>query len=142
MSVQPQYAAAPLSPVVNFSTANTNRDGTGTIATLITARVPGSRIERVNLQAIATTTAGMIRIFKRDSGLALAADGSVASYAAPTWRLIAEVSVAAITPSGTVAAWTGFWSPTNGFNLGPFEQLGVATNNAEAFNAWVQGGLL
>lgn len=142
MSVQPQYAAAPLSPVVNFASANTNRDGTGTIATLITARVPGSRIERVNFNAVATTTAGMIRIFKRDSGLTFNADGSVASYTAPTWRLVTEVPVSAITPSGTVAAWSGFWLPTNGYNLAPFEQLGVSTHNAEAFNAWVQGGLL
>jgi hypothetical protein len=142
MSVQPQYAAAPLSPVVNFATANAARDGTGTIATLITARIPGSRIERVTFQAAGTVTAGVLRIFKRESGLAFNADGSIASFAAPTWRLLRELLVTATTPSTTIAAFTTEWAPTNGFNLAPFEQLGVATNNAEAFNAWVQGGLL
>jgi hypothetical protein len=142
MSVQPQYAAAPLSPIVNFATANANRDGTGTIATLVTARVPGSRIERVVVKSLVTTTAGMIRIFKRDNGLTLNADGSIASYATPTWRLLHEIPVSATTASGTAATFAGDWAPTNGFNLAPFEQLGIATNNAEAFNAQVFGGLL
>lgn len=142
MSVQPQYAALPLSPHVNFSTANTNRDGTGTIATLLTARAPGTRVERVNIKATGTTTAGIVRIFKRDNGLTFNADGSVASYSAGTWRLIGEVAVTAITPSGTVTSFEGSFAPTNGLNLGPFEQLGVSTHNAETFNAWAQGAHL
>lgn len=142
MSVQPQYAAAPISPVVNFTTANTNRDGTGTIAVLATGRLPGTRIERVLLKAAATTTAGMLRIFKRDSGIARNADGSIASYTAPTWRLIREIAVSAVTPSGTVASWEGEYAPTNGLTLADGDQLGIATNNAEAFNAQVLGGNL
>lgn len=142
MSVQPQYAAAPVSPDAVVSAANTNRDGTGTIVTLVTARVPGTRIERVNLKAQGTTTAGMIRLYKRGNGLAFNADGSVASYSAPTWRLIAEIAVSAVTPSGTVASWEGSYAPTNGINLGPFEQLGVSTHNAESFNAVALGGHL
>lgn len=142
MSTQPAYAATPVSPVVNFSTANTNRDGTGTIATLVTARAPGTRIERIMLKAAATTTAGMIRIFKKESGLTMAADGSVASYSAPTWRLIKEIAVAAVTPNGTTESWSQDWAPLGGLNLGAFEQIGVSTNNAEAFNALALGGHL
>ncbi len=142
MSVQPQYSATPIAPEVAFSTANTNRDGTGTIATLAVARVPGTRVERVLLKAAGTTTAGMIRIFKRGSGLTLNADGTIASFTAPTWRLVTEVAVSAITPSGTLASWEGSWVPTNGFNLGPFEQLGISTHNAESFNAVALGGHL
>lgn len=140
MSVQPAYAAVPAAPVVNFSTANTGRDGTGTIATLIVGQRAGTRIERVVLKAVGTTTAGMIRIFKRDSGITRAADGSIASYAAATWRLVGEVAVSAITPSATVASWADVWVPTNGLTIGDGEMLGVATHNAEAFNALVQGG--
>lgn len=142
MSVQPQYASTPISPIVNFATANTARDGTGTIAVLATGRAPGTRIERVLLKAAATTTAGMIRLFKRDSGIARNADGSIASYTAPTWRLLREVAVSAITPSGTVAAWEGEWAPTNGLTLADGDQLGIATHNAEGFNAQVVGGNL
>lgn len=142
MSVQPAYAAIPNAPVVNFSTANTNRDGTGTIATLLTARAPGTRIERVNVKAAGTTTAGMVRIYKKTNGLARNADGSFASYTGPTWRLIAEIAVTAITPSASLATFEGAWTPTNGFTMEDGEQLGVSTHNAEAFNAWVQAGNL
>lgn len=142
MSVQPQYAALPLAPHVNFSTANTNRDGSGAIATLLTARAPGTRVERINVKAAGTTTAGMVRIYKRDSGLTFNADGSVASFTAGTWRLIGEVQVTAITPSASLATFEGSFAPTNGLNLGPYEQIGVSTHNGEAFNAWAQGAHL
>jgi hypothetical protein len=143
MSVQPAYAAQPIGfGPVNFATANTGRDGTGTIAQIAVGRGPGTRIERVRMQAAVTTTAGMIRVFKKASGLARNTDGTFASYTAPTWRLIAEVLVTAITASGTVAAWSGEWAPTNGHVLADGEQLGVATNNAEACNAEALGGHL
>ena len=77
MSTQPAFAAVPLSPVVTFNTANTNRNGTGTIALLCTARMPGSRIQRVQFRATGTTTAGVIRVFKRDSGLTLDGSGAI-----------------------------------------------------------------
>ncbi len=143
MSVQPAYAAVPLGyGPVNFATANTNRDGTGTIAQIAVGRGPGTRIERVYLKAAGTTTAGMLRLFVKASGLARNTDGTFASYAAPTWRLIAEVLVTAITASGTVAAFETTWAPTNGLTLGDGEQLGIATNNAETFNALAVGGHL
>lgn len=142
MSVQPQYAASPICPEVNFSTANTNRDGTGAIAVLATGRAPGTRVERVLVKAAGTTTGGMIRIFKRGSGLTMNADGSIASHTTPTWRLVAEIAVGAVTPSGTLATWEGSWAPVNGFNLERFDQLGISTHNAEAFNAVALGGNL
>jgi hypothetical protein len=143
MSVQPAYAAVPLGfGPVNFSTANTNRDGTGTITQIAVGREPGTRIERVIVKAAGSTTAGMIRIFHKASGLARNADGTFASYGAPTWRLVAEVLVSAITASGTVAAFETTWAPTNGLTLADGEQLGIATNNAETFNALALGGHL
>jgi hypothetical protein len=142
MSTQPSFAATPLSPVLSFSAANTNRDGTGTIGLLCAARVPGSRVQRVQLRATGTTTAGVIRIFKRDSGLALNGDGTIASWSAPSWRLIEEVLVTALTPGTTQKVWSGEWAPLDGFDLGPFEALGIATHNAEGFTAQVFGGHL
>lgn len=143
MSVQPAYAAAPIGfGPVNFATANTNRDGTGTIVQIAVGRTPGTRIERVRVHATVTTTAGMIRIYKKGTGLTHNADGSVASYSAPTWRLIYEIAVNAITASASVTAFDGEWSPTNGYMLADGEQLGVSTHNAEAFNAEAWGGHL
>lgn len=141
MSVQPAYAAAPIGfGPVNFATANTNRDGTGTIAQIAVGRAAGTRVERVRVHAAVTTTAGMIRIYKKGTGLTRAADGTVASYSAPTWRLIYEIPVTAITASASVAAFDGEWAPTNGHMLADGEQLGVSTHNAEAFNAEAWGG--
>ena len=135
MSTQPQYGAQPIGFGPSSSgTANTARDGTGTINLLCTGRGPGTRVERVHVKAAGTTTAGMVRLFKRANGLARATDGSFASYAAPAWRLIAEIAVVAITPSGSVATFETDWVPTNGHALGDGEQLGWAPNNAETFN--------
>jgi len=142
MSTQPAYAAAPVVGVANFNTANTNRDGTGSIAQLIVGRLPGTRIERVNIRATAATTAGMIRIYHKLSGLTLNTDGTINSFSAAQWRLIHEIPVSAITPAAAVEAFSAEWAPTNGFNLGPFEQLGVSTHNGETFNAIARGGLL
>lgn len=142
MSTQPSFAATPLSPVVFFNTANTARDGTGTIGLLCAARVPGSRVQRVQLRATGTTTAGVIRLFKRDSGLTLNGDGTIASWLAPTWRLIEEVLVTAITPGTGQKVWSGEWAPLDGFDLGPFESQGIAAHNAEGFTAQVFGGHL
>lgn len=142
MSTQPAYAATPVLATAEISTANTGRDGTGTITTLVVGRNPGTRIERVTAQATSTTTAGFVRVFKRDNGLTLNADGTVASYSAPTWRLLREIAIAAATPSGTVAAATGEWAPDGGIALAPHESLGVSTHNAEAFTVNAVGGHL
>jgi hypothetical protein len=143
MSVQPAYAAAPIGfGPVQISAANINRDGTGTIAQIAVGRGPGTRVERVRVRATGTTTAGMIRIYKKASGLARNADGTFASYTAPTWRLIHEIPVSAITPSASVEAFSGEWAPTNGHTLADGEQLGVSTHNAETFNVEALGGHL
>lgn len=140
MSTQPQYGAQPIGfGPVNFGTANTNRDGSGSIAQIAVGRGPGTRVESVLIKGTVTTTAGMVRIFKKASGLARNTDGTFASYSAPTWRLIAEVAVSAITVGTSTKAFEGEWRPTNGITLADGEQLGVSTHNAEAFNAEALG---
>ncbi len=142
MSTQPAYASAPALAVANISTANTARDGTGTIATLVVGRSPGTRIERIEYRAAVTTTAGMVRIFKKDSGLTLNADGTVASYSSPTWRLIKELTVSAVTVGANTEGANGSWAPTGGIALGPYEQIGVSTHAAESINVVAYGGHL
>lgn len=142
MSMQPQYAAAPVIGSAQFNTPNTARDGSGSIAQLVVGRIPGTRIERLRVRATVTTTLGMVRIFHKTSGLTFNADGTVAAFGAPTWRLIHEIPVAAIVPTASVECFNAEWVPPNGFNLGAFEQLGVSTHNNEVFNAQALGGHL
>ena len=121
MSTSAQYAAMPKTAVAQVTTANTARDGTGTIATVFTAGASGSRIDDVTITAVATTTAGMVRLLLHDGTNA---------------RLLREVEVSAITPSGTVAAFIASLS-----NLALVLQSGwslrASTHNAETFNVCV-----
>jgi hypothetical protein len=133
MAQIPQYASTPKVGIGQISTANTNRDGTGTIGTVFTAGASGSRIDAIEFQATGTTTAGMVRLFLHDGTNA---------------RMIAEVPVLALTPSGTVPAWNAIVS-SQGMNNGTIQlpisiptgwSLRAATNNAEAFNVVAYGG--
>lgn len=81
------FAATPRVAGVTVSTANTNRDGTGTLGTVITAGSAGTRIDRIRVQAIVTTTAGMVRLFLFDGS---------------TFYALQEVPVLAATVSATV----------------------------------------
>lgn len=129
MATQAQFAAVPKVGAVVISTANTNRNGTGTIGTVFTAGANGSRIDSVEVQATATVTAGMIRLFIHDGTSAF---------------LFAEVSVSASTPSATVPAYSAQFTTSTtavlpiviptGFSLR------ASTNNAESFNIIAFGG--
>jgi hypothetical protein len=106
---------------ITVSTANTNRDGTGTIGDLITnttATTPnGSRVTKIIATATSTTTAGMLRFFLHDG---------------TNYCLIQEESVSALTPSATVKAFTV--TVTLNMDIGPTAKIGVSTHNAETFH--------
>jgi hypothetical protein len=130
MATQAQYASVPKVGIATISTANTNRDGTGTIGTVFSAGSNGSRIDAIDIQAIATTTAGMIRLFIHDG---------------TTAHLINEVPVLAITPSGTVPAWAAQLNTNTMTQILPIilptgYSLRAATNNAESFKVIAFGG--
>jgi hypothetical protein len=63
MSTQAQYAVTPKIGNVAISTANTNRDGTGTIGICYVAGNSGARIDRVQTVAAGTTTTNVVRYF-------------------------------------------------------------------------------
>jgi len=130
MANQAQYVNTPKMGVGQVSTANTNRDGTGTIATIFTAGSSGSRIDAINLKAVGTTTAGMIRLFIHDGTNA---------------RLLTEVPVTALTPSATVPAWEAQLNTNTMTQVLPIilptgYSLRASTNNAETFNVIAAGG--
>jgi hypothetical protein len=121
MASNANYAATPKSALAQLSAANTNRDGTGTIVTVLTAGTSGSRIDDIVITATATTTAGMVRLFLHDGTNA---------------RLFREVPVTAITPSATVQAFAASL-PNLALVLAPGWSLRAATHNAESFNVSV-----
>jgi hypothetical protein len=130
MATQAQYAAVPKVGIGQISTANTNRDGTGTLATVFTAGSNGSRIERIVIQATGATTSGMVRLFLHDGTNA---------------RLYEEVLVPLVTPSGTTAAFTSTLEAYSTPQYMPLVlptgwSLRAATNNAETFNVIAVGG--
>ncbi len=121
----PIFPASVALGMVQVSTANTNRDGTGTMGTLLTAGANGTRIDRLVIKATVTTTAGMIRFFVHDG---------------TNTRLIREVVVTAITVGASTAAFESdlvtpdLYLPTSSY------QLRVSTEKAEAFNVYAFGG--
>ena len=130
MAIQAQYASTPKVGVGQISTANTNRDGTGTIGTVFTAGTNGSRIDMIDVQATATTTSGMIRLFVHDG---------TSAY------LVAELPVLAVTPSGTSPAYSQQLNTNTMTQFLPIVlptgwSLRASTNNAEAFNVIAFGG--
>lgn len=131
MAQTANYVDNPNVGVVQISTANTNRDGTGTLGTAFTPGASGGRIDQLDCQAIATTTAGMLRFFLFDG---------------TNNRLRYELPVAAVTPSGTTPAWRATLSADSiAQELFPIileagQELRVSTNNAETFNVHATGG--
>lgn len=56
----------PLTPNIGWgtvATANTAKDGTGTVVTIFTAGANGARVDRVRYKASGTNTATVLRIF-------------------------------------------------------------------------------
>lgn len=77
-----------------LKTANTAKDGTGTVATLFTAGADGGRVERVRFRAVGTNVATVLRIFINNGS----------TNATPANNILyAEVTVAATTGSETAA---------------------------------------
>ena len=124
MATDPQFASTIRTAVAQVSTANTNRDGTGTIVTVFTAGSSGSRIETVDITATGTTTAGMIRLFLHDGTNA---------------RLLTEQPVPARTPSATAAAFqfTLVFGDYRPLLLANTWSLRASTEKAETFNIHV-----
>jgi len=86
-----QYASTVQNASAQISVANTARNGTGTIVSVMTGAANGSRIDDISIVATATTTAGVVRLF--------ISDGS-------NIRLWQEILVSAVTPSTTVQVWS------------------------------------
>ena len=124
MATAPNYASTPRFAIGQISAANTNRDGTGTLVDVITGAATGTRVDDITIQAVNTTTGGMVRLF-------VTLDGGT------TNRLIREIEVSARTPSGTVPAFRFELYDLGIILPNANARIRAATNNAEAFNVIV-----
>lgn len=124
MATSPSFAATPRIASVNVVTANTNRDGTGTIATLITGASTGTRIAEIVVKAKVTTTAGMVRVFLHDGS----------SY----W-FFDEISIAAASVSATVQSTRVSVSYNNLILPSSSWSIRVSTHNAESMDITALG---
>jgi len=132
MATTPNFSSTPKFGSNNISTANANRDGTGTIGIIFTAGSSGSRIDTINIVATATTTAGMVRLFIYD--------GSTA-------RLYDEVPVFPVTPANSIPAFSVTLGGNAPLSTGRYPisipsgySLRASTHNAESFNIHAIGG--
>ena len=122
MATAAQYAATARTAIAQISTANTNRNGTGTIGTVFTGGSSGSRIDDIYIVATGTTTAGVVRLFLNDG---------TTSY---LWQ---EILVTAITPSTTVQVFSASLLNQALILATSSWSLRASTNNAETFNILV-----
>ena len=127
-NVSPIFTLTPQIGRARISTANTNRDGTGTLGDVITGGANGTRVGRIVITATSTTTAGMVRLY---------------IYDGTNTRLWKEIPVSAITPSATVQAFTAtIASPDSDplLVLPVNYVLRASTHNAETFDVIAHAG--
>ena len=124
MASTPNYTKDPKTSTAIISAANTNRDGTGTLVTLVTAGTNSSRVERITVTATGTTTSGMIRFFVDDG---------------TNIRLWKEINVLPATPSATVKAFAVELSGLS-FILQTGRTIKASTHNAESFSLIAEYG--
>lgn len=122
----PKYPQTLRSEDVVVSTANTNRDGTGTLASAFTGASTGSVVRRCRIAATGTTTDGMLRVYVYDG---------------TNNRLIEEIPVPARAPGATIRTWTFLWTPSGGEVFLPSASyiLKISTHNAETFHVTTEG---
>lgn len=114
--------------MAQISTANTGRDGSGTLGTVFTGSANGDTVDHIDIVATGTTTAGVVRLFISDG---------------TNIRLWKEILVSAITPSATVQVFSSNVDcslPSNALFIQSTWLLRCSTHNAETFNVIAHGG--
>ncbi len=119
MATQAQFIGTPTPYAVKISVANTARDGTGTLETLVTGAAGPIGIFQINAKAEGTTAAGMLRLFL---------------FNAATAYLLREMPTLAVTPSSTVASASVTFFFPGGIAVPAGWTLQVGTNNAEVWD--------
>ena len=126
----PTFTITPEIGMASITTANTARDGTGTMATLLTGATAGTRVTRITITSLGTNTNGMIRLFIGDDA------GS------PNIRLWKEILAPATTGSVTVLEFnsTQYLPGESAIVLPPNYTLRVSTHVGEPYAVIAEGG--
>ena len=61
MTATPVFVQTPKQWFAQVSTANTNRDGTGTLVDIVSGATNGTKMDCIDIQAAGTVTAGVVR---------------------------------------------------------------------------------
>jgi hypothetical protein len=120
MAANAEFFTKPVPPQsARISTANTNRDGTGTVGTFATGVTGGRMVNRIVVQALGTTTAGMVRLF---------------TYDGTNYRAYREIPVTAITVGASTAAFRIEFAVYDLVLESSSITLVASTHNAESFD--------
>lgn len=116
-----QYTS--LTGINSVSTANSNRDGTGTVSTVLTAHTSaygynGCRINSITIKAMQSTTKGMVRIYVEDTGTSTA--------------LLTEIPIAETNYSSKMQSFEHTIYFDN-FSIPPGYKIRASTQNGESF---------
>jgi len=122
MSTSANFFSTPRTASGLVSTANPNRDGSGTVPTIMTAAASGTRIDDIEIQAFGATSAGVFRLYLNDGA------GN---------RMVREILVTAITPSTTVAAFNARVTDLAWILQNASWSLRASTEVANSFNIFV-----
>ena len=104
MSTSAQYASTPKFGSGILTTADTSLTAPTTANTIVTAGSSGTRIDYIEIQGVATTSAGLINLFVYDG---------------TNYILWQQVPVIAITSSTTVPAFAAYLSSNGNANIMP-----------------------
>jgi hypothetical protein len=95
MNTAPIYSAAPIVTWGTVTTANTAKDGTGTVVTVFTADATnGGRVEKLKVRAAGTNVATALRVFLNNGSTNATAGNNT---------LLTEATIAATTLSEVAA---------------------------------------
>lgn len=104
MATSAQYAATPKIGSATLTTADTSLTAPTTVGTVLTAGSSGTRIDYIDIQGVATTTACLVNLFIYDGS---------------TYILWTQVPVIAVTSSTTAPAFAATLSSNVNANLMP-----------------------
>jgi hypothetical protein len=116
----PVFTQTPKCSGVQISTANTARDGSGTLGTVLTAGADGAKVERIRVMGVGTNTADIVRLF---------IDG----------MLFKEVPCAATTASATGSGFEtdiDCTAPGSTLVLTAASVLKAGTHGGQTYNVW------
>jgi len=104
MSTSAQYASTPKVGSALLTTDDSSLTAPTTVGTVLTAGASGTRIDYINIQAVATTSSGIINLF---------------IYDGTTYFLWTQVPVVAVSSSTTAIAYQATLSSNSYANIMP-----------------------